>query len=155
MRSATLVRTDSSDEGTFGDLILDDGWMCKTGELPWRDNQADESCIPDGIYECKWTRSNRLSKKKGEDVFTYEILNVPGRGGIRIHAANFVGDDSKVNPATGVPYHCELKGCISPGKAMGRMNKQMAVLQSGVALSELVERLNKEPFMLTIKEVKE
>ena len=50
--NATLTRTKTGDSGTFGNLRLDDGSLFVTGELPWRDNAPQKSCIPAGTYTC-------------------------------------------------------------------------------------------------------
>ena len=42
---AKLTRNETGDEGTFGELSVLDR-VFKTGELPWRDNNNDFSCIP-------------------------------------------------------------------------------------------------------------
>jgi len=41
----------SSDSGEFGHLYVDGVLQCATCELPWRDNQRDASCIPEGEYQ--------------------------------------------------------------------------------------------------------
>lgn len=79
-------------------------YLCKSQELPWRNNTAQISCIPPGDYDLRWTRSPRLSADKGVDVYTWEIMNVPGRGGIRIHAGNYAG--VKLADSKGCPMPC-------------------------------------------------
>ena len=136
MRSATLLRNPSSDEGTFGVLLLDDHSSWSTGELPWRDNRNGISCIPPGSYICKWI----ISPKHGE---CYQITNVPKREMIEIHSANFMGDASlgKVS---------QLLGCLALGKSVGVLNGQKAILASKQAVHEFESNLNKEDFKLTI-----
>lgn len=99
-------------------------------ELPWYDNAPQRSCIPAGKYRLAWTRSNRFSKAAGHDVFTWEILDVPGRGGIRIHTGNYAGP--KLSDSLGCPLPCmewtdinkdgEMDGARS-GEAMGKLLK--------------------------------
>lgn len=136
MRRATLTRHDTGPEGTFGTLVTDSGFSCRTGELAWHDNEPDRSCIPAGTYACTW----RHSPKHGD---CYHVENVPGRTNIEIHAANFVGDKDE-------DMLCELLGCIAPGLQVGVLKGQMAVKQSSLGLRMLVEDLGKEPFELTI-----
>ncbi len=76
------------------------------------------TAIPYGRYRLAWTRSNRLSKARGKDAFTIELIGVPGFAGIRIH---------KFNTAE------ESRGCIGPGVSTDRV-KTMA---SGVATEKL------------------
>lgn len=137
MRSAKLTRIDSSDQGTFGVLITDSGFTCRTGELPWHDNQADRSCIPPGKYNVTW----RFSAKHGD---CYHVENVPGRTNVEIHSANLMGDKDK-------GFQCQLLGCIAPGLTVGRIGMQKAVLSSRAALGELELDLGKQPFLLVIE----
>lgn len=60
-------------------------FICKTIEMPWKDNAPKISCIPVGDYECAYTFDNHT------DMFTYEVLNVPDRTGIRIRGGEFTG----------------------------------------------------------------
>ena len=90
MKQVSITRITDDGKQTLGTLtvIKDDGqlFVCKTLELPWKENKNNVSCIPKGTYLCKYTRSNRISAEKKKDVFTYEVLNVPNRAGIRIHS---------------------------------------------------------------------
>ncbi len=109
----------------------------KTLELAWKENASDVSCIPEGRYLVKWTRSERLSKIKGQDVFTYELQDVPGRSGIRIHSANFF---------------YSLLGCIALGDSYSDIDKdgQKDLLNSRTTIAKFNEGMNKEDFMLNI-----
>lgn len=136
MRAAVITRLSTADVGTFGSLMTDSGFHCRTGELPWRENQAGISCIPPGIYTCIY----KYSPKHG---MCYHVENVPGRTDIEIHAANFVGDITK-------GFKCQLMGCIAPGFAVAMLNGQQAVISSQSALWKLEEDLGRESFELTI-----
>ncbi len=109
MKTATITRI-PDDKQTVGALSVDDGdFSCHSLELKWLNNQNLVSCIPTGEYTCKYTRSTRLSELHGGDYYTYEILNVPGRGGVRIHSGNFGykadgKPDSKGCPLLGSDY---------------------------------------------------
>jgi hypothetical protein len=79
--------------GTNGKILFQDALLMYSIELPWKDNLARVSCIPEGRFELvkKW------SPKFGS---VSQLMNVPGRSGILIHPANDA-------------MH-ELKGCIAP-----------------------------------------
>lgn len=134
---AVLARTVTSDTGTFGTLaVLGRDFI--SGELPDRDNAPDKSCIPPGTYLCKWTWSNRFQRK------TYEVMDVPGRSGIRFHRANFCGDKSCGKKS-------ELNGCIALGLKHGALDGQECILESGEAMDQFHELLNERDFELTIE----
>ena len=97
---------------TPGDLWLDGKRIGHTLELPWKANFKNASCIPLGEYTLAITHSTRFQK------MLPQVLNVPGRDGIRMHAANKVS---------------ELHGCIAivtslsiaGGEVIGVMSQQM------------------------------
>lgn len=136
MRTVSIKRKNDDGKQTLGDLVVET-FTAKTLELPWKNNANDISCIPIGTYTCKYTRSNRMSTKAGHDVFTYEILNVPSRGGIRIHSANYFHD---------------LLGCIALGDATQDIDidGELDVLHSAITVLNFVDFMNKEDFILTI-----
>lgn len=138
MKTVIITRQPSTDEGTFGRLSVDDGWNCKTGELPWRDNQNGVSCIPDGTYICKWI----LSPKHG---YCYQVTGVPGRDMIEIHSANYCGDDD-------LGLKCELRGCIALGSDIGTLQGQIAVLNSRSTTAEFNSHMGGLDFELVIRE---
>lgn len=87
-----LIRTYHS-KGVNGVLLFEGQELCRTIELPWRNNEPRISCIPEGRY--------RLRKRYSEKFkWHFEICDVPGRQYILIHPANCV--------------ELELKGCIAP-----------------------------------------
>ena len=137
MKRAILTRFRTDDEGTFGEIVTDSGFKCFTGELPWRGNRKGQSCIAAGLYLAKWEHS----PKHG---MCYELQDVPGRTDIQLHSANFVGDNSKGKKS-------QLLGCISPGRQIGLLEGQRAVLSSKDALKSLEDALGRETFSLTIK----
>ncbi|MCB2199668.1 hypothetical protein KQI63_09700 [bacterium] len=106
-----LVRGESTEEGTFGHLVIDAPsvpeapFSCRTVELPWRGNQNDISCIPSGRYRCVFNHSKRFDKD------LYLIQDVPGRAGVRIHVMNHAGDEAK-------GWVSESDGCIGVGRAL-------------------------------------
>ena len=140
MNIVTLIRDQQGDEGTFGELNVHEGdYICKTGELPWRDNQRGESCIPDGTYQVIFMERSGSGKFKN----CYHVQDVPGRSAILIHAGNFCGD-------TKLGYKSDVDGCILVGKGRGQIEGQQVVSNSKRALKELNEVLGQDPFWLTI-----
>ena len=79
--------------GTNGKILYKDRLMMYSIELPWKDNLARVSCIPEGRYELV----KRWSPKFNRHL---QVMNVPQRDGILIHPANDALQ--------------ELKGCIAP-----------------------------------------
>ena len=137
MKSAILLRTETGDQGTFGKITTDSGFMCYSGELPWRNNEPEKSCIPEGKYRCNW----RFSPKHG---LCYHVEGVPGRSNVEIHSANWMGDKAQ-------GLKCELLGCIAPGVSVDVLDGQRAVIRSKSALLALQAALWREPFDLTVK----
>ncbi len=125
----------TSFQGTPGQLIFPFAtYFCL--ELPWRGNKPLLSCIPPGKYEVRWTRSPRLKR------FTYEILNVIGRSGIRIHAGNYAG-------ATDVGFLTHSLGCPLLGRSFGT-KPQLTIRRSRDVVLEFEARLNKQPWILEV-----
>jgi hypothetical protein len=120
-------------EGTNGLLTMgaNSEPVCYTIELPWRNNEVNRSCIPEGTYVLKRRYSNKFR-------WHIEIKDVPGRSYILIHPANHAAR--------------ELKGCIAPvllltGPGTGE--------QSRMAFDRLLETLlqalhQKKSVLLTI-----
>lgn len=138
MKKATVIRVDDIRQ-TLGVMNVDNGgFVSKSLELPWKNNQNNISCIPVGTYICKYTRSPRISKVKGEDFFTYEIMDVPNRGGVRIHSANY--------------FH-QLRGCIALGNAAKDMDMDGCndISHSGDTIKAFEKYMNYEDFELEIK----
>jgi len=111
-----LLRTYGS-AGVNGKLLFYGEEICRTLELPWKDNQPGISCIPEGHYPLRRRFSPRFKNH-------FEILGVPGRKYILFHAGN---DALK-----------ELRGCIAPvlqhtGEGRG--------LHSRMALQKMKDRL--------------
>lgn len=138
MRHGTLKRTTTSDHGTFGQLVLDDGSTFCTGELPWRKNRKGLSCVPTGTYICV----PFMSKRHG---MCYLLQDVPGRSDVEIHSANFMGDRT-------LGYHCELLGCIALGESIDQMDSQRCLLNSKKAIRRFMEAMQGRNLELTIQE---
>lgn len=138
----TITRETSGDEGTFGTLEME-GFKCKTGELPWRDNKPQVSCVPPGTYSALW----QDSPKHG---MCYHLVGVPDRSFVEIHSANFVGDKLK-------GYACEMLGCITLGKDVQPLStpdngKQLAIISSRITMAKFHELCAERPLSLTIKD---
>lgn len=68
--------------------ILENGVVIHEGgtlELPWKENQQNISCIPEGQYKA----FKRVSPKNGN---VYELVNVRGRSYIQGHIGNSIAD---------------------------------------------------------------
>lgn len=130
MKTLTLKRVDKNDECIFGALFLDEKEICKTLELPWRDNQKGISCIPAGEYKLSPYPSSRFGE-------VYIVNDVPNRTGILIHTGNTASD---------------IEGCILVGDSYGKLNGKKAVLNSRQAFNLLKEVLGKEEYLLNIIE---
>lgn len=128
---ATLKRHYHGDDCTIGKISLD-GVTLFTMERPWLQNKSNISCIPAGTYQVIWSRSPRLRK------FTYEVLNVPGRGGIRIHAGNRAADSL---------------GCPLLGLRLGRIGSDRAVLASRSAVALFESHFQRKSFTLEVVNV--
>lgn len=88
----TLVRTYGA-TGVNGILYLNEQQLCYTIELPWKNNQPQISCIPEGSYWISKRYSPRFE-------WHLHVQDVPERSMILIHPANHAMK--------------ELRGCIAP-----------------------------------------
>lgn len=136
MKKVKLIRNFGDDKQTLG-ILTTDGFECKTLELADKNNASRISCIPADKYTVIWTKSPLFSKNAGHDVYTYEIQNVPGRGGIRIHSANY--------------FH-QLLGCVALGDILKDINMdgELDTIHSGATLEKFHQVMNKESFELEI-----
>ena len=135
MTSVTITRNKSTTKQTLGKLIANvngSTFTCQTLELPWLNNAKNISCIPKGTYQVKWTFSPKFMR------YTYQVMNVPNRDGIRIHAGN---------------YYYDYKGCIGLGRTLADLNKDGETdITSTIATVKAFEALmNKQTFTLEIK----
>ncbi|MDT3693466.1 MAG: DUF5675 family protein [Mucispirillum sp.] len=128
MKKLTLKRVDKNDECIFGALFLEEKELCKTLELPWRDNQKGISCIPAGEYKLSPYPSSRFGE-------VYIVNDVPNRTGILIHTGNTASD---------------IEGCILVGDSYGKLNGKKAVLNSRQAFNLLKETLGEEEYLLNV-----
>lgn len=145
LRKVKLKRYESSDSGTFGLLSTGALFQCYIGELPWRNNEKGKSCVPAGIYRFVRVNSPKHGKcyEMLDDPTTAAREDAPGRDHIQIHSANFMGDAEK-------GLKCQLLGCMAPGRAVGDMMGQKAVLSSKDAMAAFETEMNNEPFEMEV-----
>jgi hypothetical protein len=132
----TLTRFESGNQGTFGHIQLPGMWFL-TGELPWRFNTPNKSCLPAGVYLTQWQWSPRFRRD------TYLLESTAPRVGIRLHPANLMGDSA-------LGLYSQLNGCIAIGEKLGWMSGQKALLLSAPAVRRFETHMNKQPFELEI-----
>lgn len=138
MITATLDRVDSGDQGTFGRFKVGP-LALYSGELPWRDNASNVSCIPAGRYECRWTYSPKFKRNM------YVLMDTDPRAGIRAHSANLMGDKAQ-------GYRAQLNGCLALGERLGWLDGQKALLVSAPAMRRFEAYLAGAPFTLEIRQ---
>jgi len=134
MKTVSIFRVEKSLDGVFGALTLEGRAFCVTLEPPWRNNQRDISCIPDGEYICKQTVSGRFGR-------TFEVMNVPDREDILFHWGNTTVD---------------TEGCIIQGRYYGYVNSRnmRGVLASKATFTNFINIMRREEeFKLVIKSV--
>lgn len=137
MRTATLIRTDSSALGTFG-WFRDGDLELRSLELPWHENAPRISCIPPGTYLCQWHQS----PSKG---WVYRLAGTAPRSEILIHVGNWGGDVDH-------GFRTDSNGCILLGVGRGIISGQMGITQSRAALAQLAAHFAKQDFELTIQD---
>ena len=146
----TLLRGPSTDLGTFGRMIVPRGTNGNrfdiefaTLEPPWRENERQFSCIPEGVYIA------RLSFSPGFQKQLYELEGVPGRGEVLIHNGNWAGDRKK-------GYVSNSKGCILIGQKQASImlpggNYQLGVTRSVASLKAFHQIVCPNSIELTIR----
>lgn len=111
----TLMRIAQGPGGTFGVLKIDGIPFCTTCEDPWNNNAVGKSCIPPGEYECV-----PHSGQHFKDV--WQLLDVPGRSAILIHAGNTIDD---------------TQGCILVGNGFNMFGQRPGIVNSKDTLQKL------------------
>jgi hypothetical protein len=138
-----LLRLQDNGEATLGCLRLDKKlpgiW---TLEEPWRNNERNVSCIPEGAYRTERVVDRILSVKKYDEPYvipsTFEVTGVSGRSGILFHPGNTVLD---------------TRGCILLGLDIAKLGLRGydAVTDSRVAFNRFLHWLKGvDEFTLTI-----
>lgn len=130
MKTIRIKRENDDGVQTLGTLMMP-GFSCKTLERPWKENKTGISCIPKGLYEARWTFSPKLVR------YTYEVIKVPSRSGIRIHPGN---------------YFFDIEGCILLGTGYGDINQDgyVDLLNSTATMKKFETLLAKKSFKLEI-----
>ena len=129
MSDARLTRFAYTPNGTFGRLRVA-GKEFFTVERPWKNNESNVSCIPEGQYILRMRDSGVVSRTTGGAYPRgWEVTGVQGRTFIMIHPGNTVSD---------------LQGCIAPGKGLGVVGGQWAVSSSRPAFDELMTALGSQ-----------
>jgi hypothetical protein len=108
---------------TLGVLCINDDPAFVTLEDAWRDNERMISCIPQGRYAVKLHRSPKFGT-------TYQVMDVPQRDHILIHAGN---------------THKNTNGCILLGMQYGKIEHESAVLASRSAFLQFMDRMGNAP----------
>ena len=144
MDALHIVRSESTDEGTFGAATFQHLHLVSL-ELPWRDNQPNVSCIPLGQYLGKRVYSEHFGR------WVYALRDVPGRECVECHPANFAGDTSQ-------GWHSDLRGCLCLGLEHGTIDNpdgkpQRAVLSSAAALNQVMNLAGECDIMIVIMEI--
>jgi len=124
-----LLRNGSTDQGTFGELIIRNKKFY-TVERPWADNKPNVSCVPIGTYQLVDHSSQAhpntfalVNEEMGVYHFKHEMKKSGDRWGIVIHVANTIDD---------------IEGCIGVGYNYGVVYTRWAVKQSRDATAEAV-----------------
>lgn len=99
-------------------------YSCRSVELPWKNNDTGESCVPAGTYPMVLEYSPAFRRK------LWELKLVPGRSECKIHGAN---------------YPRQLRGCIAPASMLSDIDKdgKLDAAASGKALSEFMAAMGK------------
>lgn len=148
MRRVVITRGPSTDQGTFGALVVEQGdFTCVTGELPDRKNERRVSCIPPGAYPCKLIYSPRFKRK------CYHVLGVQNRENILIHSGNLCGDESKgfVSQVEGCILLGDHLGTFEAGEAPAGTKNQKGVTNSAATVCAFIEEMEGCDFQLIIQ----
>lgn len=127
--------------GTYGDLFvmndLEETILHKkTLELPWKNNQRNESCIPEGIYNVI-----KMAPTVKRPYIYFLVKDVPGRNAILFHPGNYTSD---------------ILGCILPGERITDINEDgiLDITNTTSTLKMLVDLLP-DSFELEIAKAEE
>ena len=114
-----LIRDTFSEISTIGDLFLNGERMCHTLENPWKDNQRNISCIPEGEYKVRL----RLARESAtRDYLHLLVQDVPDRKWVLVHRGNYAKD---------------TRGCI----LVGLGSEQDVVYNSTLAMDLLMKEI--------------
>jgi len=115
-----LIRDTFSEQSTIGELFLNGERMCDTLENPWKDNQRNISCIPEGEYKVRL----RLARESAtRDYLHLLVQDVPNRDWILFHRGNSAKDTS---------------GCILVGLGSQQDIVQNSTLAMDLLMKEII-----------------
>lgn len=123
-----LLRSGETEIATPGRLVTEDRELVlPTLEQPWWDNRPFLSCIPPGFYALEpyvSQSSGPTWRMVGETVGAVkaDLGGAVTRYGCQLDRAN---------------HARQLQGCVAPGRRMGRLGDELAVMRSGDALAAL------------------
>jgi hypothetical protein len=123
MKQLRLVRVTEHNGATMGVLCINGSPELVTLEDPWQYNEKLISCIPVGRYKLKLHKSPRFG-------LTYQVMDVPERSHILIHAGN---------------THKDTHGCILVGLQFGKLGSESAILASKSAFQKFMELMGNTP----------
>lgn len=107
---------------TLGSWYVNGELICKSMELPWRNNQKGLSCFPEGVYTVV-----REAVSAHHEYPHFRVLDVPGRDGILVHKITYVSG---------------LKGCIGVGEFKDLNGDNVPdMVNSGLNLQKLYDLL--------------
>lgn len=95
MTGIVLQRTKFFTGHTRGILSLNGAKICETLELPWKDNEKDISCIPEGEYVVNgrdFGKYQAIYQAKLDHKVSMWVTKVDGRSNILIHTGNTAKD---------------------------------------------------------------
>ena len=131
MKTVFIIRNFPSKRGVFGSLMVPEhGKNWYSLENPDLENKVNISCIPATDYICRWTYSNRLKR------YTYQIMNVRARTGIRFHPFNVIE---------------ETEGCTGLGEKIKHTGTETRLVDSRVAIKAFEKLMDKKAFKLKIR----
>lgn len=122
----TVDRWADTGEETLGEFTLENLGARRilaqgyTMERPWLDNRPFVSCIPAGVYVLEPRRYH----KGGYDALG--VKDVPGRTHVLLHVANLAS---------------QLAGCIAPGRKVGDLGGDTAVLDSRRTFNHIMQQV--------------
>ena len=132
---------------TLGSWYINGEMICKTMELPWKENQNNISCIPEDTYlvtkeppipkDDPNTPEDESLGRKARSYWHFRLHNVPKRKGILVHLITYVSG---------------LLGCIGVGMKFADFNKDgVPDIENSSKALELLVSLLPDTFYLTIR----
>jgi len=125
---------------TLGSIYDGKELVTKTMELPWKNNQSNISCIPEGEYLVM-----KQAPSFGRAYGYFRFKEVPGRG------MNYIAKASTILIHR-ITYVKDLQGCIGVGEFKDLNGDNVPdMINSGKTLQKMYETLP-DQFLLNISE---